>query len=842
MKNLLPFCFFTLILWNMIQAQGTCISVMPAVCEGDCVNVTYVGPHPPTAIYSWTSTCGTFANPNQQQPGLHCFNFPGLCTLQVIVIPPGTAPDTCTVFVEVSPAPDGEITDDTEICLPQCATLTVNFFSGTPPFIYQVDDGSSITFYTSSGFTDNIIVCPLATTTYTLAAITDGSNCTTTGPFNSVTVLVQQGVTATVTQIGNMLCANPPNLNYEWWDCGYNQILSTAQCVPFTQNVCYCTIVSSNGPVICSDTVCSEYFFCELTCDIVFDDSLCVGDSVIFAYVGNASPNAIFNWVIDLPGFPGLHFFGNDTVILNYDQAGCYNVSVTVNDGNCMVTCSDSVCVFNPTSEASLCCDVTACDTCATLSVSLFGASPWTIFISDGSTTDTISGVTTSPFLYTVCPPQDTSITYILLQVLDGIGLCPAFLGNDSATVTLYSTPMTSVTQTGNTLCANPNNLSYAWYDCGFNSLVSTSQCMTITQSGCYCLIVDNGFCQDTVCMDYVFTPCELTCFIAVEDSVCIGDTVIFAYVGNASANAIFNWAIDLPGFPGAHFTGVDTVIIVYDTSGCYYATVTVMDGACMVTCSDSVCVFTPKSEASICCDVEKCDSCTTLSITLAGAAPWTAYISDGTNVDTIAGILTSPYLYMVCPPGDSTVTYTLLEVTDSCNVCPAVLSGDTSATVTLHHYPVASIVNNNGTLCAFPLNMAGYGWYFCPSGSYLSISQCFTPTISGCYCVDVSTAFDCVDTACFDLIVGINDLNVDSKISVFPNPSLGELQIYLSHDLILPVHWEIYDQWGLNHGKGVISDYTSSLLLNELLPSGLYFLKINTRDDQIYMIKVMLE
>ncbi len=802
----------------------------------------YVGSQPPTASYTWTSTCGTFTNPNQQNPGNHCFLTIGLCTLQVIIVQLGQAPDTCYAFVEVNPIPDGTIEHDTMICPGDCAFLIVYFFSGTPPFVYQVDDGFNSNIYTSSGFSDTIIVCPPVTTTYTLAAITSGGNCQSSGPFNSATVTVLPGVTASVTQTGNMLCANPPNQNYQWWDCAFNQLQATTQCITLTQNSCFCLIVISGPPGACADTVCAEYFLpCDLTCDIIFNDSICIGDSVIFAYSGNASANATFNWIIDLPGFPSAHFFGNDTVILVYDQQGCYDVSLTVTDGPCTSNCSDSLCVFSPSSEATLGPDVTACDTCAIINISLFGLPPWTIIMSDGVTYDTITGVAFSPYPYVVCPPQDTSFTYILIEVTDAVGVCPAVIGNDSTTVTLFSSPIATITQTGNLLCADTINGSYAWYDCGFNTLLSTSPCLTILQSGCYCLIVSNGVCHDTLCGDYLFTPCELSCEVIAPDNVCLGDTVIFAYSGNASVNATFNWVIDLEGFPGAHFVGNDTVILIYNLPGCYHAYVTVMDGGCTVTCGDTVCVGGPHSEASICCDEEKCDSCTTITISLFGAAPWTVYLSDGTNIDTIAGIISSPYLHTVCPPGDSTITYTI-QVIDSFNLCPAIIFGDSTATITLHPLPVASIVQNGDTLCANPPNMAGYGWYPCPAGGYLSTSQCFSPPTSGCYCVDVSTSFDCVDTACFNFIISAVDPVEEGNLSIYPIPSTGVWEISFSNKIHLPVQWFLYDVWGRKHESGILQHHSATIHLKQVPPTGFYYLRFETIDHQTMMVKVLIQ
>jgi hypothetical protein len=120
-----------------------CINIAPVGCRFSCVPVTYTGGAPDTAAYFWSSSCGTFANPTQQDPGNLCLLFPGTCTVQLVVIEFGMAPDTCTAEIIVFDNPDGIMEGDTTICSGDCAPISVIFSSGTPPFTYQVDDGFS---------------------------------------------------------------------------------------------------------------------------------------------------------------------------------------------------------------------------------------------------------------------------------------------------------------------------------------------------------------------------------------------------------------------------------------------------------------------------------------------------------------------------------------------------------------------------------------------------------------------------------------------------------------------------------------------------------------------------
>ena len=74
--------------------------------------------------------------------------------------------------------------------------------------------------------------------------------------------------------------------------------------------------------------------------------------------------------------------------------------------------------------------------------------------------------------------------------------------GCDSVvTLQLTITPIdTSISQNGNILSANGNGLSYQWYNCTTNQIISgaTGQSYTATANGNYAAIVNNGTCADT--------------------------------------------------------------------------------------------------------------------------------------------------------------------------------------------------------------------------------------------------------------------------------------------------------------------------------------------------------
>jgi hypothetical protein len=396
-----------------------------------------------------------------------------------------------------------------------------------------------------------------------------------------------------------------------------------------------------------------------------------------------------------------------------------------------------------------------------------------------------------------------------------------------------YSTPEANFTQDVNTLCADTVNGQYAWYDTSYAQLLSDSICYPFTQSGSYCLVVTNGICSDTVCGEFIYDSCDLSCEILLIPNACIGDSIVFAYSGNATSGAFFNWLIDLPGFPATPYSGNDTVILVYSQPGCFQVDLTVFDQGCISNCTDSICINAPNSEAAICCDEVKCDTCTDLSIGFSGIPPWTIFIGNGNTIDTITGITTSPYTYQVCPPGDSTVTYTLLGVMDTVNNCPGYIVGVNTATVTLHPLPTASITQVADTLCANPPNMAGYGWYTCPSGTYLDTSRCFLPSVSGCYCVDVSDEYDCVDTVCINIILSDVDETRHQSFSIYPNPFADFVEIQLGTEIELPVSWNLYNVYGEKIEEGTLHTANGQLNFKPDLPGGIYFLQVQSANNK---------
>jgi hypothetical protein len=98
---------------------------------------------------------------------------------------------------------------------------------------------------------------------------------------------------------------------------------------------------------------------------------------------------------------------------------------------------------------------------------------------------------------------------------------------------------------------------------------------------------------------------------------------------------------------------------------------------------------------------------------------------------------------------------------------------------------PVASITQSGNTLFAQPAGM-GYQWYQGnPSpGNILSgqTNQFLNPSLSTLYCVVVTNATGCKDTACIDFVPsGIEDLSAIVAFNLFPNPAADVLNVVVN-------------------------------------------------------------
>ncbi len=302
----------------------------------------------------------------------------------------------------------------------------------------------------------------------------------------------------------NQLCAFPEGLTYRWMNCDSTLRTDTTSCITLVGAGCACVIIEKGG---CVDTLCQDYNLCNLTCEIIAIAGICLGDSVLYTATGNYSADAVLDWNIMLDPNTTFTFSDTDSVKVAYNATGCFSIDLSVSEAGCVSTCTDTICVVDRP-IVDFCCDQVRCDSCVTINLWLSGTSPWTIAISDGTNIDTISGITTSLYDYTVCPPYDSIVYYHLLWVVDSSALCEGSIINDSVLIYLEERPEASISISGDTLYAFPDGYAYAWSDCQNTASLGINGYYAPTTNSCYCVIVSTFLsdCRDTVCVEFVST------------------------------------------------------------------------------------------------------------------------------------------------------------------------------------------------------------------------------------------------------------------------------------------------------------------------------------------------
>lgn len=349
----------------------------------------------------------------------------------------------------------------------------------------------------------------------------------------------------------------------------------------------------------------------------------------------------------------------------------------------------------------------------------------------------------------------------------------------------------------GDQLCVSDTAEHYQWFTCDGALLPDTTQCITVVDSGCVCVILTQGSDIDTICSD--FKVCLLAGEIHAPDTICVGDSILMYFTTNDTLPVGSTWNVMTDTSTVLSFTNEDSIWVQYNTPGCFVVELEIELNGCVSASRDTICVH-PVPEAFICCTELLCDSCVTLDVLMTGTPPWTIAISDGTVIDTISGIESPVYEYVVCPTS-LPVDYTLVFMQDK--NCEGVIY-DSIATV-LEPFPhEPSITFENDTLCTEFISGFNYAWRACENQTLLSTDICYVPDQSGCYCVELTDMFSaCSYTAC-DVIVltAINDPDPENKVSLWYNRDGHSIDLIFGEADQQPLQVQLTDLQGriVNH------------------------------------------
>ncbi len=163
-------------------------------------------------------------------------------------------------------------------------------------------------------------------------------------------------------------------------------------------------------------------------------NSVYIGSNPVSGYTYNWSPNTgLSNPYVSQP----VASPGNTT-----------NYILTVTDSSGCASTDQVIVTVKPLPTAAISGTTSICSGGSTmLSISLTGTSPWSITYTDGSSTMTVTGITTSPKTITVTP--SSTRTYSVTNVTDATGCANS--GTGSAVITVTPFPVTAGIITGPT-------------------------------------------------------------------------------------------------------------------------------------------------------------------------------------------------------------------------------------------------------------------------------------------------------------------------------------------------------------------------------------------------------
>jgi hypothetical protein len=302
--------------------------------------------------------------------------------------------------------------------------------------------------------------------------------------------------------VGDQICVSDSADQYQWYSCDGNFLPDTTQCVTVADTGCICAIVTDGADI---DTVCTDYKVCLLEAFVHVPDSVCGLDSVLFYYISTDTMISSVIWEIEIDSNTTLQYSSLDSIWVSFDVAGCYEVTLRIIADGCLFTFVDIVCV-NGVPESFFCCTQPLCDSCVTLNVFLSGTPPWTVAISNGTSTDTITGIQQSVFEYVDCP-LTAPVEYTMTMMKDGF--CEGIIFDSIVSVfePLPIDPL--IFFQDDTLCTDfVGGVNYRWRKCEDQQTLSTDVCFVPSTSGCYCVeLTDMTFgCAYSTCDVFILS------------------------------------------------------------------------------------------------------------------------------------------------------------------------------------------------------------------------------------------------------------------------------------------------------------------------------------------------
>ncbi|MFH0894076.1 MAG: T9SS type A sorting domain-containing protein [Bacteroidota bacterium] len=473
------------------------------------------------------------------------------------------------------------------------------------------------------------------------------------------------------------------------------------------------------------------------------------------------------------------------------------------------------------------------------LRIDLTGTAPWSVTIYNGLGSQTISHIWSSPFISNVTPLVNR--TYTITAISDTN--CTGTSMTGSAVITVKTLP-TSIIAGNSTICAGDTaNLTIVLYGSQPWNLTytdgTTPANITGITSSPYILkvvpaitstftitAISDAFCTGTsmsgsAVVTLVTAP---TAQISGTDTICVGQTTTL----NVNLTGTSPWNLTYTnGTTPQTVYGISSspyMLTVFPTATSTYTLTDVYSGCSGLVSGSGTITVNALPTSSISGPSSICVGDTaTISIALTGTPPWDLIYTNGTTNDTVTGITSSPYTFLVAPTTPKIYVVTSLSDTN-CNGVS--LTG--SVALFVNPLPVVSISGLNTFYCVYDpaatLTGNPAGGTF--SGTGIS-GNIFDPNAAGEGTFDIIYTYtdgnNCTNsdtnTVVVDLCIGINNINA-TTLSIYPNPSTGSFTLQLDESASI----EIYSAQG-------------SLVYSEKFESGKRELKFDVAEG-VYLLK----
>lgn len=715
-------------------------------------------------------------------------------------------------IIEPQPLPSAVFTGSQTICPNSRVQLSINL-TGTGPWVINYSDGTTTFTETATTPSPYILSTTVSSaTTFTLLTVSDiycsnTSNSTATvslfpAPSGSISAnqTICSGASATLTF--SMTGALPWDLVYT---IGTTPILVTGltsstyllQVTPTsTQTYQFAALDDGNGCRV-NPGQSATIAVSAVNATISASQSICLGNTAVI--------------IVDLFGFPNwdlTYSDGTNSISVNGinttpylltitpSQSTTYTLTNIVDGFGCTQSLNlSSTITVNPL--PSLIMSSTTPSVCLgqgfNITVSLTGTQPWTFTYSDGTNLATITGVTASPYMYSVTPTNTT--TYFPVNLFD-INFCQGSVSGN-APIIVHSPPTLSLSSNqpvcvGGTLNISASGVNigsiYNWNGpSGFTSSATVAQIINVVSAnaGDYSLSLTDPNCgiQPIQTINVAIHPTISGATAGSNSPVCATQTLSLS--STSFLGATYSWT----GPNGFTSSSQNPSISNVTTAASGQYTLVIASPACgtaqTITTSvtiTAVPVLTPGSNSPIC-------QGSNLALTMHTVPNAISYVWTGPN----------GYSANASPPGNTNRSnatplmdgiYTMTVNTSNCGIISAtttVIVGVNPGTLNvLTNSPVCvngtiSLSANNPTFSGY-FNQIQVTWTgpnsYSSTGLVASLNN-VSSVNAGIYTSTITSVIGCASTTRTTVVV-VND-PASFTCGSYPNPVCTGSVLFLS-------------------------------------------------------------